>query len=179
MSKLNEGEVLTKLTVMLNDSYMQGYQDALNIKTKLSIPKSDIPRNKYEEDLIKAYEVLNKAKLPEILEIAVNAIDGAIMDIDMEANQEWHARITLESALMEIAEHIEKQPRLSIPKRVAEFLDEGSPLYYAWTQANELLVVNDEEALKKREDEIVRRKAIVSIYLASKALGVELVEVED
>ncbi|WP_339011925.1 hypothetical protein VNN36_08075 [Lactococcus garvieae] len=39
MSKLNEGEVLTKLTGMLNDSYMQGYQDALDIKTKLSIPK--------------------------------------------------------------------------------------------------------------------------------------------
>jgi|GEM_PF-4740579 len=43
MSKLNEGEVLTKLTEMLNDSYMQGYQDALNTKLseqhKLSIPK--------------------------------------------------------------------------------------------------------------------------------------------
>ncbi|MEY8458606.1 MULTISPECIES: hypothetical protein [Lactococcus] len=89
---------------------------------KLSIQKSDIPRNKYEEDLIKAYEVLNKTNLPEILDNAVNAIDSAIMDIDMEANQEWHAKITLESALMEIAEHIEKHPRLSIPRRIVEGL---------------------------------------------------------
>ena len=71
------------------------------------------------------------------------------------------------------------QPKLSIPKKIAELINTGDPLYLAWLYANELLVVNDDIALKKRENEIVRRKALVSAYLAGKALGVELVEVTD
>ena len=71
-----------------------------------------------------------------------------------------------------------QQSKYTIPKKIAELINTGDPLYLAWLYANELLVVNDDVALKKREDEIVRRKALVSAYLAGKALGVELVEVE-
>ncbi|MGI1837397.1 hypothetical protein ACRPK2_08690 [Lactococcus garvieae] len=40
MSRITEGEVFKKITEMLNTSYAQGYQDALNTKqSKLYIPR--------------------------------------------------------------------------------------------------------------------------------------------
>lgn len=79
--------------------------------------------SKYDEKLKKACEILNNTELDELLEIAVEAMDDAALDIEMEANQEWHAKITLESALMHIAENLPKRPRLTIPKRIAAELD--------------------------------------------------------
>ncbi|MFK4898970.1 hypothetical protein [Lactococcus petauri] len=81
-----------------------------------------------------------------------------------------------EAALKEVEK---EQPKLSIPKNIAEMLEEGDISYLSWTQSNDLLLVDGDEARKKREKEIIKRKAIASIYLASKALGVEFVEVEE
>ncbi|MFK4941216.1 hypothetical protein [Lactococcus petauri] len=111
------------ITLDAGDYFKNGQIITLNEKMILLESKPDIPINKYEEDLAKASEILNKAHLPKIIDIAVNAIDDAIVDIDMEAEQEWHAKITLESSLIEIAEQIENQPKLSIPKKVAEELE--------------------------------------------------------
>lgn len=74
------------------------------------------------------------------------------------------------------------QPKLSIPKKIADKLDNedaNSKAVLDWVFATEMIVVNNEKALERREDEILKRRAIVSIYGASKALGVELVEVTD
>lgn len=69
---------------------------------------------------------------------------------------------------------LNNQPKLSIPKQVAEELDEDNFTVLAWTHGNDLLgKVSD----KERNAECKRRDAIAKIYLASKALGVELVEV--
>lgn len=73
-------------------------------------------------------------------------------------------------------------PKLSIPKKIADKLDNedaNSKAVLDWVFATEMIVVNNEKALERREDEILKRRAIVSIYGASKALGVELVEVTD
>ncbi|WP_290123277.1 hypothetical protein [Lactococcus fujiensis] len=43
-------------------------------------------------------------------------MDDAVVDIEMEANQEWHAKITLESALIDIAEKLSKRNRLEVLK---------------------------------------------------------------
>ena len=72
-------------------------------------------------------------------------------------------------------------PKLTIPKKIADKLDNedaNSKAVLDWVFATEMIVVNNEKALERREDEILKRRAIVSIYGASKALGVELVEVE-
>ena len=99
MSKITEAEVLTKLTEMLNTSYAQGYQDALN----------------------------------------------------------------------------DKNTKFRIPKKIAEKLDEDNLTVLAWVHGNDLLgKVSD----KKRNAECKRRDAIAKLYIAGKALGVELVEVE-
>ena len=71
---------------------------------------------------------------------------------------------------------------LTIPKRIAELINMGDTEYIRWTYADELIVscelVEDEwKAHKKREYEIVRRKALIQAYLAGKALGVDLVKV--
>lgn len=74
------------------------------------------------------------------------------------------------------------QPKLSIPKKIADKLDNedaNSKAVLDWVFATEMIVVNNEKALERREDEILKRRAVVSIYGASKALGVELVEVSD
>ena len=74
-----------------------------------------------------------------------------------------------------------KRIKLSIPKKIADKLDNedaNSKLVLDWVFATEMIVVNNEKALKRREDEILKRRAVVSIYGASKALGVELVEVK-
>ena len=100
MSKITEAEVFMKFTEMINTSYAQGYQDALNTK----------------------------------------------------------------------------QPKLHIPREIAERLDEYNLAYLAWTHGNDLLgKVSD----KERNVECKRRNAIAKIYLASKVLDVELVEVID
>ncbi|WP_339012244.1 hypothetical protein VNN36_09115 [Lactococcus garvieae] len=71
MSKLNEGEVLTKLTEMLNDSYMQGYQDALNTKLseqhKLSIPKkiAEIADETWGYGDIDPLDIFGDVRLPD------------------------------------------------------------------------------------------------------------------
>jgi len=74
------------------------------------------------------------------------------------------------------------QPQLTIPKSIAEFIDTGDTEYFRWAYADELIIscdlVEDEwKAHEKREDEIVRRKALIQAYLAGKALGVDLVKV--
>ena len=72
--------------------------------------------SKYDEDLKKACEILNNTELDELVQVAVEAMDDAATDIGMEASQEWHAKITLESALIHIAEKVAKRPQLTIPK---------------------------------------------------------------
>lgn len=60
MSKISEAEVFMKLTEMINNSYAQGYQDALNTKQpKLSIPRK-IAEELLEGDKIKhpSYELM-------------------------------------------------------------------------------------------------------------------------
>lgn len=60
MSKITEAEVFMKFTEMINTSYAQGYQDALNAKQpKLSIPRK-IAEELLEGDKIKypSYELL-------------------------------------------------------------------------------------------------------------------------
>lgn len=90
-----------------------------------------------------------------------------------------------ESVAEELFSKFEKgtsQPELSIPKKIADKLDNedaNSKAVLDWVFATEMIVVNNEKALERREDEILKRRAIVSIYGASKALGVELVEVTD
>lgn len=69
-----------------------------------------------------------------------------------------------------------KQPKLSIPRKIAEKLDEDNLTVLAWLHGNDLLgKVTD----KERNAECKRREAIAKIYLASQTLGVELVEVTD
>ncbi|MFK4878380.1 hypothetical protein ACI1UB_04990 [Lactococcus petauri] len=173
------------ITLDAGDYFNKGYVIELGEELFLPEAKPNFPINKYEEDLAKASEILNKANLPKLLDIALNAIDDAIMDIDMEAEQEWHAKITLESSLIEIAEHIENQPKLSIPKKIAELINTGDTEYIRWSFADDFIPGNDFVGTgddwrdhENYEAEIVRRKALVSAYLAGKALGVELVEVE-
>ena len=78
-----------------------------------------------------------------------------------------------------------KQPKLSIPKKIAELANTGDTEYIRWSFADDFIPGNDFVGIgddwrdhENREAEIVRRKALVSAYLAGKALGVELVEVE-
>lgn len=76
--------------------------------------------------------------------------------------------------------YFESQPQLTIPKSIADKLDKAdanNKTVLDWVFATEMIVINDEKKLKRREDEILRRRAIVSIYGASKALGVDLVKV--
>lgn len=80
--------------------------------------------SKYDEDLKKACEILNNTELDELLQVAVEAMDDAAIDIGMKASQEWHAKITLESALIHIAEKVAKRPQLTIPKSIADELEE-------------------------------------------------------
>lgn len=88
---------------------------------------------------------------------------------------------TLILSMIKLLDHYQEQPKLSIPKKIADKLDNedaNSKSVLDWVFATGMIVVNNEKALKRREDEILKRRAIVSIYGASKALGVELVEVE-
>ncbi|WP_285005077.1 hypothetical protein [Lactococcus formosensis] len=163
------------ITLDAGDYFSKGYVIELGEGMFLPQPKPNFPINKYEEDLAKASEILNKAHLPKIIDIAVNAIDDAIMDIDMEAEQEWHAKITLESSLIDIAEHIENHPKLSIPKKIAEELDK---LEFDWDM---MVFQNISEGDYQELFDFIDRgnSPIIMTYLAGKALGVELVEVTD
>lgn len=95
--------------------------------------------------------------------------------------KDWGKFYDLEEPLINKVE-VANQPKLSIPKKIADKLDNedaNSKAVLDWVFATEMIVVNNEKALERREDEILKRRAIVSIYGASKALGVELVEVTD
>lgn len=77
-------------------------------------------------------------------------------------------------------------PKLSIPKKIAELVNTGDTEYIRWSFADDFIPSNDFVGTgddwrdhENLEAEIVRRKALVSAYLAGKALGVELVEVEE
>lgn len=76
------------------------------------------------------------------------------------------------------------QPKLSIPKKIAELVNTGDTEYIRWSFADDFIPGNDFVGTgddwrdhENLEAEIVRRKALVSAYLAGKALGVEFVEV--
>ena len=93
--------------------------------------------------------------------------------------KDWGKFYDLEEPLIKKVEFA-NQPKISIPKKIAEKLDNedaNSKVVLDWVFATEMIEVNNEKALERREDEILKRRAIVSIYGASKALGVELVEV--
>lgn len=95
--------------------------------------------------------------------------------------KDWGEFYDLEEPLIKKVE-VANQPKLSIPKKIANKLDNedaNSKAVLDWVFATEMIVVNNEKALERREDEILKRRAIVSIYGASKALGVDLVEVTD
>ena len=64
--------------------------------------------------------------------------------------------------------------QLTIPKSIADALDVGDLMFLAWTHGNDLLgKVSNEE----RNAECRSRNAIAKVYLAGKALGVDLVKV--
>lgn len=175
------------ITLDAGDYFNKGYVIELGEELFLPEAKPNFPINKYEEDLVKASEILNKANLPKLLDIALNAIDDAIMDIDMEAEQEWHAKITLESSLIEIAEQIENQPKLSIPKKIAELLDIGYACEGDEERDHSWLIHNmDDFTSPESYDEFYNwledsedNYSLAIAYLAGKALGVELVNIEE
>lgn len=97
-------------------------------------------------------------------------------------NNKRIAEIVDEEMIKQDAKKYRSMKKLSIPKKIADKLDNedaNSKAVLDWVFATEMIVVNNEKALERREDEILKRRAIVSIYGASKALGVELVEVSD
>ncbi|OSP87364.1 hypothetical protein B9W73_03575 [Lactococcus lactis] len=151
--------------------------------------------SKYDEDLKKACEILNNTELDELLKVAVEAMDDAAVDIGMEANQEWHAKITLESALIHIAEKVAKRPQLTIPKSIADELDEipnEAKRYVRESGFDDYSILDDfvelQELYEADEDETFPRFTglkefvkdnlnLCTLYLAGKALGVDLVKV--
>ena len=143
--------------------------------------------SKYDEDLKKACEILDNTELDELLKVAVEAMDDAAVDIGMEANQEWHAKITLESALIHIAEKVVNQPQLTIPKSIADLADKEfkwlkddvlgfgySFIEYGCESPELRLWVTNGDCW---DIEAGKRANILSAYLAGKALGVDLVKV--
>lgn len=142
--------------------------------------------SKYDEDLKKACEILNNTELDELVQVAVEAMDDAATDIGMEASQEWHAKITLESALIHIAEKVAKRPQLTIPKSIVDKLDDifitfireqhsSSVWTFLW-RAEEIDYEIGEQLSALLSDENQVNVAIA--YLTGKALGVDLVKVE-
>lgn len=93
---------------------------------------------------------------------------------------------TLILSMIKLLDHYQEQPKLSIPKKIAELINTGDTEYIRWSFADDFIPGNDFVGTgddwrdhENYEAEIVRRKALVSAYLAGKALGVELVEVTD
>lgn len=71
-----------------------------------------------------------------------------------------------------------KQPKLSIPKKIADKLDEFYTLkFFDLGEADHWPQENDVTSWKCETDSKTRF-ALVDAYLASKALGVELVEIK-
>lgn len=142
--------------------------------------------SKYDEDLKKACEILNNTELDELVQVAVEAMDDAATDIGMEASQEWHAKITLESALIHIAEKVAKRPQLTIPKSIADEIEEKKLDDYGvfQTLAQKKHIISDPEPFCDLSDGFIswcenneKWWAIMNAYLAGKALGVDLVKV--
>ena len=142
--------------------------------------------SKYDEDLKKACEILNNTELDELVQVAVEAMDDAAIDIGMEANQEWHAKITLESALIHIAEKVAKRPSLTILKSIADEIEEKKLDDYGvfQTLAQKKHIISDPEPFCDLSDGFIswcenneKWWAIMNAYLAGKALGVDLVKV--
>jgi len=132
--------------------------------------------SKYDEDFKKACGILNNTELDELVEVAVEAMDDAATDIGMEASQEWHAKITLESALIHIAEKVANKPQLTIPKSIADELDSD----FSDIDATDIGYVLDQTGpygSRTFNDYYFKNKNIIALYLAGKALGVDLVKV--
>lgn len=134
--------------------------------------RTNAQMSKYDEDLKKACEILNNTELDELVQVAVEAMDDAATDIGTEAAQEWHAKITLESALIHIAEKVFKRPSLTIPKSIAEELDK---VEMNWNTLKD-------EAQGWPTDDLIMwlddgNNPLMFAYLAGKALGVDLVKV--
>lgn len=134
--------------------------------------------SKYDEDLKKACEILNNTELDELVQVAVEAMDDAATDIGMEASQEWHAKITLESALIHIAEKVAKRPQLTIPKNIAKKIDKFIKVLHF---LNEFEAIKFLSALDLNGDRTPQwlkdNPMLVFAYLAGKSLGVDLVKV--
>lgn len=134
--------------------------------------------SEYDEDLKKACEILNNTKLDESVKIAVEAMDDAAIDIGMEANQEWHAKITLESALMHIAEKVAKRPSLTIPKSIAEMVDKQKTTQLKFDDYdNEFFPYFKWSTEFDKQHGKFSSSYLLDAYLAGKALGVDLVKV--
>ncbi len=134
--------------------------------------------SKYDEDLRKAFEILDNVELDELLKVAVEAMDNAAVDIGMEANQEWHAKITLESALIHIAENIANQPQLTIPKSVAEKIDKFIKVLHFPNEFESIKFLSSMDLNGDRTPQWLKdNPMLVFAYLAGKALGVDLVKV--
>ncbi|MEY2385991.1 hypothetical protein KGN15_002315 [Lactococcus lactis] len=133
--------------------------------------------SKYDEDLKKACEILNNTELDELVQVAVEAMDDAATDIGMEASQEWHAKITLESALIHIAEKVAKRPQLTIPKRIVDIING----YCKHNFTADRLIMMAYRDYQEFNDWIikdwVKNDNIARAYLAGKALGVDLAKV--
>ena len=133
--------------------------------------------SKYDEDLKKACEILNNTELDELVQVAVEAMDDAATDIGMEASQEWHAKITLESALIHIAEKVAKRPQLTIPKRIVDIING----YCKHNFTADRLIMMAYRDYQEFNDWIikdwVKSDNIARAYLAGKALGVDVVKV--
>ena len=134
--------------------------------------------SKYDEDLKKACEILNNTELDELVKVAVEAMDDAATDIGMEASQEWHAKITLESALIHIAEKVAKRPSLTIPKSIADELEgfnpnEGETKIAVLIEGYNECFISDELMQFCLVDNNLN---LCALYLAGKAIGVDLVK---
>lgn len=108
---------------------------------------------------------------PDTIYLNIGGDTDDDLDFDLDAEVTWCHEPVFDNDIKYI-----KQPKLSIPKKIADALDTGDLMILAWTHANDLLgKVPDEE----RKTEIIRRNALARAYHAGKALGVELVEVSD
>ena len=141
--------------------------------------------SKYDEDLKKACEILNNTELDELVQVAVEAMDDAATDIGMEASQEWHAKITLGSALIHIAEKVAKRPQLTIPKSIADEFDQiyedmeeyQTNVAQMFSSMQHYFDLESYPEILHWLEEDGKNTHGVLAYLAGKALGVDLVKV--
>ena len=86
---------------------------------------------------------------------------------------------TLILSMIKLLDHYQEQPKLSIPKKIAEELLEGDKIKHP---SYELMFNEDgewSEELQEWMETTDKWWAIVDAYLAGKALGVELVSIEE